>query len=348
MINCLICGKECKNYTSLALHIHIHNLSSKEYYDKHLKTENEGKCLVCGGDTNFGRLSYGYKKCCKNCYNQSPLRIIHQQKTNKEKYGVTCNLQLKEIREKVKNNCIEKYGTDCYFKSKECKEKVKKKIEELVSNYNLMHDDKLTNITNIGQIPCIKEKIKNSVTKRTFEQNEIINEKRKNTCKLKYGAEHWTKSKEWITKFQLDYFNKTGYYNPQQNPKILNKRTSKYYYNNIYFDSSWELAYYIWLTDNKVDFEYHSGVYFEYKINDKFRKYYPDFILKDCIIEIKSNYLLDDNCKFKIPIEKINCMKEHNVIILCKSEITPFLNYINNKYGNNFINDYKIKKDTKV
>ena len=29
-----------------------------------------------------------------------------------------------------------------------------------------------------------------------------------------------------------------------------------YCYNNVMFDSSWELAYYIWLKDNNINFEY--------------------------------------------------------------------------------------------
>ena len=37
-------------------------------------------------------------------------------------------------------------------------------------------------------------------------------------------------------------------------------------------------------------------------------------------------------------------MKEHNVIIMCKSEMKPFLDYISNKYGRNFLKEHKIKK----
>ena len=151
------------------------------------------------------------------------------------------------------------------------------------------------------------------------------------------------KIKNGCQKIQQEYFNKTGYYNPQQNPTIFNKRFSKYCYETLYFDSSWELAYYIWLKDNNIEFEYHSGVYFEYKIDNKIKKYYPDFILKDSIIEIKNDYLLNNNCKYRIPEEKIVCMKEHNVIIMCKSEMKPFLNYISNKYGRNFLKEHKIK-----
>ena len=54
-----------------------------------------------------------------------------------------------------------------------------------------------------------------------------------------------------------------------QNDKLQNKRiktciekydslyfTHKYKYNDLKFDSSWELAYYIWLKDNNIQFTY--------------------------------------------------------------------------------------------
>lgn len=120
----------------------------------------------------------------------------------------------------------------------------------------------------------------------------------------------------------------------------------KYYYNNIYFDSSWELYYYIFLTDNSIDFKYHdTNYYFEYTDMDSIKhKYFPDFIVGDKIIEIKSDYLLNnmlisgtnENCKYK-------CMLRNNVIIYTKDDLLEVFNYINNKYGKNYIKTFKVK-----
>jgi hypothetical protein len=50
-----------------------------------------------------------------------------------------------------------------------------------------------------------------------------------------------------------------GYNEYKQSLLTKNKKFCKnrfYKYNNIIFDSSWELAYYIWLNDNNIKFIY--------------------------------------------------------------------------------------------
>lgn len=62
---CSICNQEVNGYRGLASHLRkTHNLSNKEYYDKFLKSKNEGVCLKCGYETTFYRLSKGYLKYC--------------------------------------------------------------------------------------------------------------------------------------------------------------------------------------------------------------------------------------------------------------------------------------------
>jgi hypothetical protein len=47
-LKCLICGKMCKNKVSLFAHVYGgHKIKFKEYYDKYLKKERGGTCLVC-------------------------------------------------------------------------------------------------------------------------------------------------------------------------------------------------------------------------------------------------------------------------------------------------------------
>ncbi len=68
MIECQICRMKCKNYIGLASHVfQKHRLSSKDYYDKFIKTENEGMCH-CGKVTTFLNMNIGYNKSCsKKC-----------------------------------------------------------------------------------------------------------------------------------------------------------------------------------------------------------------------------------------------------------------------------------------
>lgn len=47
-----------------------------------------------------------------------------------------------------------------------------------------------------------------------------------------------------------------GYDHPMHNHAIASKTIVNYTYDNKNFDSSWELALYIWLKDNNIQFEY--------------------------------------------------------------------------------------------
>ncbi len=69
---CHICQKKLISIKSLSQHIINHSISSKEYYDKYLKKENEGTCLTCGKETKFINLSKGYQHHCGlKCFQKS-------------------------------------------------------------------------------------------------------------------------------------------------------------------------------------------------------------------------------------------------------------------------------------
>jgi len=63
-MNCKICNKKIKSFNGLGTHIsRIHKISTKEYYNKFLKKENEGIC-ECGKETNFNNINIGYREFC--------------------------------------------------------------------------------------------------------------------------------------------------------------------------------------------------------------------------------------------------------------------------------------------
>ena len=54
MLQCKICNQEFNSYTGLAGHINLkHLISSKEYYIKYLKQNDEGICPICGKETKW-------------------------------------------------------------------------------------------------------------------------------------------------------------------------------------------------------------------------------------------------------------------------------------------------------
>ena len=126
-----------------------------------------------------------------------------------------------------------------------------------------------------------------------------------------------------------------------------------YCYNNVMFDSSWELAYYIWLKDNNINFEYQPNISFDYEYNNKIHKYKPDFKVNNEIIEIKGDQFIK-NGKMVCPYnhdrdelfnEKYKCMLKHNVKILMNKDIKPIIKYIKEKYGKNYLKNFIVNKN---
>ncbi|MGM9968820.1 MAG: hypothetical protein ACI35S_00320 [Anaeroplasma sp.] len=262
-IKCKICDKCFEKIGNLAKHVRLHNLTTKDYYDKFLKKENEGICLNCGKETEFYRISCGYKKyCCRTC------SCIH----------------LTPIR---KLTMLNKYGAE----------------------------------TTLGKNSIIRDKILNKL--KTRDWSDSI-QKRENTCLLKFGEKSISNT---------EFFKRNKY--------------KRYKFNEIYFDSSWEMAFYVYLKDHNIDFEYQPNIKFEYNFNNKIHKYHPDFKVNNEIIEIKGEQFFD-NDKMINPFDraqddlyeaKHQCMIKNNVIIIKNCE--KYINYFIKKYGN--IKDFKIE-----
>jgi len=69
-MKCKLCGKKFETTKGLSIHLKSkHNFSKedfKNYYDKYLKKENEGKCIYCGEEAIFFNLTRGYHRICKS------------------------------------------------------------------------------------------------------------------------------------------------------------------------------------------------------------------------------------------------------------------------------------------
>jgi endogenous inhibitor of DNA gyrase (YacG/DUF329 family) len=145
-MECKICGREFKNYTSLGAHLKKHKITSKEYYDRFLKKEDEGTCPVCGKETFFKNLNKGYckfcsKKCAKSKENHPMFGKYHSEETKKKmsdakkgennpNYGKCCSEETKKKMsdaQKGKNN--HNYG-------KHPSEETKKKMSDAKKGEN--------------------------------------------------------------------------------------------------------------------------------------------------------------------------------------------------------------------
>lgn len=272
--------------------------------------------------------------------------------TCQEKYGVNAPAQCPEIYQKVKNTCLEKYNTDNYAKTEEFKEKFK---ETSLKKYGVENPIQNKEIIK-KRIKTCQEKYNNDTflgSKEHLNNLENIKEKIKQTCLKKYKVTNAYMLKEIQEKGQATCLKNNGTLFPSQNYEIFKKSRSKYKYNNITFDSSWELAYYIWLTDHKINFEYQPNIKFKYIANEKEHFYFPDFKIGNELIEIKSDHFFDKNGNFRCPFNildeniqneykaKYECMLNNNIKIMRKNEIRNILYYIESRYGKKYLKQFK-------
>lgn len=111
------------------------------------------------------------------------------------------------------------------------------------------------------------------------------------------------------------------------------------WYKGYYCDSSWELAWVIYSLDHNIKFV-RNTYGFEYIFNGKIHKYYPDFLLSDnTYVEIKGYQTEQWKAKYQqvqIPL-----------IVLSRTEMQPIFDYIQTKYGSNWIELYDNSKPIK-
>jgi hypothetical protein len=102
-------------------------------------------------------------------------------------------------------------------------------------------------------------------------------------------------------------------------------------YDGIWFDSSWELAYYLFHVGNNIPIERNREA-FEYDFENGLHKYYPDFRLGDgSYVEIKGFRAKEVDAKInQFPKDK------KLIIIEGKKQMNPFLKWAEMKYGRDF------------
>lgn len=338
----------------LRTHLKIHNITSKDYYDKYIKkSENEGICPVCKKETKFLGITQGYRIWCSNkCHQNDPnatekrisaykasgggaeaKKTTWANKTADEKY---------EIVNKVKSTVNKKYGVDFYSQSVEWKSNIPQKISDKNKSYGKefwekIHDENLKKYCKDNNI--------NYTDYNNIFQLEKIKEQSKNTKIKKYDDANFNN----IEKIQKTNINRYGYKFAILHPELRNKIHKKYTYDNKQFDSMPEIAYYIWLTENNIDFIYQPNISFEYTYEEKIHKYFPDFLVNNKLQEIKGSHFFEDhdiNKKMINPFDsslnglfeaKHQCMIKHNVNILTENDYNQYIDYVNKKYTADFL-----------
>ena len=267
--------------------------------------------------------------------------IEQRRKTNLQRYGAECNWSNKENHDKCVATGLQ---NDSYKKAvvKAKKTKLEKYGDE---NYTNFEKRKETNLSKYGYISPFG--------------NEEVREKSKKTLLEKYGVDNIAKEEnERKHRSEINKANPTIYL-PGVKEKIMKSclanggfmHRNTFFYENLYFDSSWELYYYIYLKDHNINFIYKpDGI--DYLIDGRTHTYYPDFYT-DHFVEIKGDHLLDDDGVLLSwsgdrLLEKTEALRKNNVEILTYNNLKPIIDEIDNKYGTGFVKQFKVVKNGKA
>ena len=204
----------------------------------------------------------------------------------------------------------------------------RKMVDKLYAHFNLDYNEIVRDLNlKIHSNPESKDRQKASYIRKMREKYNVDNyfqtsefkEKYRNKMQENYGVDHYFQSKE--------FRNNTVYYN-------------RYMYNNIMFDSSYELVFYIYAIEHGSSIV-REPFRLECVTDDGVKHYYfPDFICDGVLIEIKGEHLLDENKKLKkcyknqdqyILDAKQKCIEDNNVMILSRNDIDFAFEYFNKK-----------------
>jgi len=180
---------------------------------------------------------------------------------------------------------------------------------------------------------------KYSIPLRTKEENaQLKSTKIKNTCLERYGVENAAKTEENRAKIKNTWASKSA----EELYEIKQKSWKKYVFDDLYFDSSWELCYYIWCKDHNIDI-LQPKITLTYEADGKLHKYLPDFLVNGRLVEIKSDYLFE---QMQIPetldSAKYECMLKNNVQILMHDDVKEMVDYVKEQYGISYIEQFKV------
>lgn len=318
------------------------------------------------------------EKCRKTCLERYGAASFTQTKayrektkaTNLKKYGVEWQTQSKDVQKKIEENSLLKYGTRRPSQADCVKEKTKQHNLEVwgyvstALNPQVREKQQKTWLEKYGVDNPLKSKDIHKKCQETYKQtcldrygvdNYLKTKECRNKIKAtnleKYGSEEWFGSELAKGIAKQTWLEKYGVTNPAQAVDNRRKAARVYKYQDTLFDSSWELALWIYAKDN------HESIIkepcsFEYKFENKTHYYFPDFLYKDVLIEIKGSQFLENN-KMINPFDrsqddlmeaKHQCALQNNVKFWGYQEIKPYIKYITNKYGKSYLQSFRIKR----
>lgn len=318
-------------------------------------------CEQCG--KKFTRktkvVGYPYCKGCKKkqTWEEHPeLRdsfLSNRKESMMDKYGVDNPSKLASVRDKISEKAVERFSNPDEkqrirnLREETCLQRYGYKAPAL--NPEILEKGLETQRSNNSGLIGWEDAEKQKASEELAHTEESYR-KRHKTCLDKYGETHHFKNKEVLSTQWDSYMRRTGYEHPAKDPNIKHSGSKGYFYNDIHFDSSWELAYYIWLKDQEIDFIYHPDFSLEYlDDNGELHCYWPDFLVEGQFVEIKGDHFFNEKGEpynqyaKEFWWNKYQALLDNKVKIIRFDEVRKYLQYVKKMYGGGYLKSFKRK-----
>jgi hypothetical protein len=115
---------------------------------------------------------------------------------------------------------------------------------------------------------------------------------------------------------------------------------TQYVYQDEIFDSSWELAFWIWCRDYRISIKRNRKAF---PLSNG-KRCYPDFIVEGGLIEIKGDHLTEQDSW----VYKQEFYRENGVQVLFEKDVRKYLDYVKRKYGPKYLKSFKKERPVSV
>ena len=341
--------------------------------DKHLVKTRYSRMLC----RNCGRKAFNLEKYGVEEFAGLPEIQEKIKKTLMKNYGVDHPSKSKEIMDRIKKKFLKKYGTEWMAASKIVQDKIKATNQKRLGvDYPFQKDSvqvkvKDSFMKNIGYTnPACSPKWQEENRKRNIEKyggpspfsSDKVQEIAHERIYKKYGVSNVMFNKEFVKKLADDREKRIGVRSTLLLPENIEKtkktmmknygvekyaqsieyrkrrRYSLFYKDNEHFDSSWELAVWIYCKDHNIPIEREpfSLEYCDENGNKCF--YFPDFKINGELVEIKGDCFLDYDGKI-FNKAKQKCMDDNGVKLVSSGDdlLIKSMQYVKNAYPVNYI-----------
>ena len=285
---CSICGKiTYKNLQSIKYPFICHKCSlSAAHKTEEYKNNYRESMIRLHGDEHYSNREQAIKTYIKNhggvgFASKTVTKKIR--KTMKKKHNIKYALQSEEFVNKAKSTKKERHGDENYNNREQACKTYKEK-----TGYNCPSED-----------PKVIKQIKQTKKKLYNDENYNNRKKAQETCMKKWGVSH-----------------------QMQVPTIAKKtRKKNIIYDNLKFDSRFEVSFYKFLKEHNVDFTYQPAIGLPYTFGEEKHVYNPDFLIRNQFVELKGLQFFEDKDPNKKMVNPFHYKNDTSEIIKYRNDL---------------------------